>query len=84
MKATLVFPIATLSGKIDQSSDFYFRCVNGRQYAQRCPMRAKPLSAAQIRANELFARRARMVAQMQLEGSLKSQKELWKLASQAL
>lgn len=82
MKATLIFPIATLHGKLNQSSKFYFRCVKGNVYAQRCPTYNKPLTEAQIRAANLFAKRARMVAQMQREGSRLTLKQLWELAKQ--
>ena len=84
MKATLIFPIATLHGKLNQSSKYYFRSVKGNVYAQRCPTYTKPLTAAQIRAADLFAKRARMVAQMQREGSKLPLKQLWNLAKQVL
>lgn len=84
MKAKLILPIATLSGKLNAKSNYYFRTLNGRTFVQRCPLHKSSPSAAQKAAYELFTRRARMVAQMRNEGSKLTQKELWKLVEKAL
>jgi len=78
MRAKLILPIEALHGKLEAKSKYYFRTINGKQYAQRCPVRAKPPSAAQISSRATFAIRAKQVAQLQKEGSKLSQKELWK------
>ena len=84
MKVELILPIATLSGKLNAKSNYYFRTFNGRTFVQKCPKHKSFPTAAQQAACELFAKRARMVAQMQNEGSKLTQKQLWKLAEQAL
>ena len=84
MKVELIIPIASLSGKLNAKANYYFRTLNGRTFVQRCPMSNSSPSAAQKAACDLFAKRARMVAKMQNEGSKLTQKELWKLAEKAL
>lgn len=84
MKVELILPIATLSGKLNAKSNYYFRTLNGRTFVQRCPLPQSAPTAAQKEACALFAKRARMVAQMQNEGSKLTKKELWKLAAKAL
>lgn len=78
MTAKPIFPIDSLHGKPDSKSPYYFRTINGKQYAQRCPVRDKPPSPAQTSSRATFAIRAKQVAQLQKEGSRLSQKELWK------
>lgn len=84
MKVELILPIATLRGKLNANSNYYFRTLNGRTFVQKCPSVKYASTAAQKAARELFAKRASMVAQMQQAGSKLTQKELWKLAEQAL
>lgn len=55
MKAKLIKPIATIQGKIAQG--YYARILNGKQIIQRCPVRKKPLTPAQLRAQQEFAQR---------------------------
>ena len=78
MKAKLILPIDALHGKLDGKSKYYFRTINGKQYAQRCPVRVKPPSPAQTSSRATFAIRAKHVAQLQKSGSKLSVKELWK------
>jgi hypothetical protein len=78
MKAKPILPIDALHGKLDSKSKYYFRTINGKQYAQRCPMRDKPPTLAQKSARAIFAIRAKQVAQLQKDGSRQSQKQLWK------
>ena len=40
MKVELILPIARLRGKINSSSPFYFKTVNGKTFVQRCPNRS--------------------------------------------
>ena len=84
MKVELILPITTLSGKLTSKSNYYFRTVNGRTYVQRCPRQSAQPTPAQKAACELFAKRARMVAQLQSAGSNLTQKQLWDIAAQAL
>ena len=78
MRAKPILPIDALHGKLDGQSTYYFRTINGKQYAQRCPVRDKPPSPAQASSRATFAERSRLVAQMQKSGSKLSLKELWK------
>ena len=78
MKAKPILPIDALHGKLDGKSTYYFRTINGKQYAQRCPVRDKPPSLAQASSRATFAIRAKQVAQLQKSGSRLSVKELWK------
>lgn len=84
MRATLILPIEALHGKLESNSKYYFRTINGKQYAQRCPVRDKPPSLAQASSRAIFASRAKQVAQLQKDGSKLSQKELWKIACKAI
>ena len=78
MRAKLILPIEALHGKLDGKSKYYFRTINGKQYAQHCPVRDKPPSLAQASSRATFAIRAKQVAQLQKSGSKLSVKELWK------
>lgn len=78
MRAKLILPIDALHGKLDGRSKYYFRTINGKQYAQRCPVRDKPPTDSQLSSRATFAERSRLVAQMQKDGSKLSVKELWK------
>ena len=84
MNAKLIIPIEALHGKLNARDDYYFRTINGRQYAQRCPKRTKRPTAAQTTARATFAERSRLVAQLQLQGSTLSKKELWTIVSKDL
>jgi hypothetical protein len=55
MKAKLLKPIASIHGKI--AKGYYARLLNVNQIIQRCPMRKKPLTPAQLRAQQEFAQR---------------------------
>lgn len=78
MKAKPILPIEALHGKLDSKSTYYFRMINGKQYAQRCPVRDKPPTDGQLSSRATFAERSRLVAQMQKDGSKLTVKELWK------
>ena len=85
MKVELILPIARLRGKINSSSPFYFKTVNGKTFVQRCPNRSTPPppTPAQTAAKQRFAAIAQIVARMKAEGSKKSRKQLWKIATKA-
>ena len=48
-------PIASVQGKI--AKGYYARILNGQQIIQRCPVRTKPLTPAQRRAQRDFVLR---------------------------
>jgi hypothetical protein len=84
MKVELILPIAKLHGKLNGKSPFYFKTVNGKTFVQRCPNRSMtPPSAAQIAARQRFSAIAAEVTRMLEEGSRKSRKQLWKIATEA-
>ena len=86
MKVELILPIARLRGKINSKSPFYFKTVNGKTFVfvQRCPNRStKAPTPAQTAAKQRFAAIAQIVARMKAEGSKKSRKQLWKIATKA-
>ena len=78
MRAQLILPIDALHGKLDSKSTYYFRTINGKQYAQRCPKRDKPPTDSQLSSRATFAERSRIVAQMQKDGTKLLKKDLWK------
>ena len=76
--------IASISGKM---GNVCFRTMKatGKVYMMSMPQARKtPYRAKEKAAMESFGKRAKIVAAIRREGSRKSQKELWKLASQAL
>ena len=84
MRVELILPIARLRGKLNCHSPFYFKTVNGKTFVQRCPDRStKAPTPAQTAAKQRFAAIAKIVKQMKAEGSKKSRKQLWKIATQA-
>jgi len=83
MKVDLILPIAKLHGKLNSKAPYYFKTVNGKTFVQRCPVRTAKPTPQQILARSRFGKIARTVAQMQLEGSLLSKKQLWQLVSEA-
>ena len=84
MKVELILPIARLRGKLNGHSPFYFKTVNGKTFVQRCPNRStKAPTPAQTAAKQRFAAIAQIVAQMLAEGSEKSRKQLWEIATKA-
>ena len=52
MKAKMLTPIASVQGKI--AKGYYARILNGQQIIQRCPVRTKPPTPAQRRAQRDF------------------------------
>ena len=55
MKAKMITPIANIQGKI--AKGYYARILNGQQIIQRCPVRTKPPTTAQRRAQRDFVLR---------------------------
>ena len=83
MKVDLILPIARLHGKLNSKAPYYFKTVNGKTFVQHCPVRTAPPTPQQILARSRFSKIARTVAQMQLEGTSLTKKQLWKLVSEA-
>jgi hypothetical protein len=83
MKVELIVPIANLHGKLNGKAPFYFKTINGKTYAQRCPKRTARPTTNQVVARQRFAAIAQTVALMRRQGSLLSRQELWTLASAA-
>lgn len=83
MKVELILPIAQLHGKLNSKAPYYFKTVNGKTFVQRCPVHKVPPTTQQILARSRFGKIARIVAQMKLEGSSLSRKQLWQLVSEA-
>ena len=81
---TLPMGISRISGKV---GNMCFRTMKatGRTYMIRLPEGRKTVpNEAELARRELFKKRAQLVSQMQKAGSRLTQKELWKLAEQAL
>ena len=83
MKVELILPIARLHGKLNSKAPYYFKTVNGKTFVQRCPVRTASPTPNQIIAKTRFAAIAKMVTQMRADGSRKSRKQLWKIATEA-
>lgn len=82
--------IASISGKM---GNYCFRTMKatGKVYMhslkrddRKEPVRKKTKTINEVENQERFARKARLVRAMRQEGSKLPQKELWKLAEQAL
>ena len=83
-KVTLPAGIAGVSGRV---GNMCFRTMKatGKTYMTSLPDKRKTApKASELVARERFARKARLVKAMREEGSKLTQKELWKLAEQAL
>lgn len=52
MKAKMMAPIASVSGKI--AKGYYARVIYGKQIIQRCPIRTKPPTEKQMEARRIF------------------------------
>ena len=84
MRVQLLLPIATLHGKLNGKAKFYFKTVNGKTFVQRCPDRSTgPVTESQLQARARFAAIAKEVKHMLDQGSKRTRKQLWKIASQA-
>ncbi len=79
MKVKTILPIDSLHGKLNDKSNYYFRSIYGKQFAQRCPVRKHPKTAMEEAKESLFGQRARKVAKMLREGSKLTRKEMWKI-----
>ena len=77
MKVKTILPIDMLHGKLDGRSEYYFRSINGKQFAQRCPVKKREATEAEQAKQSLFGKRAKKVAKMMMEGVQGSRKELW-------
>lgn len=55
MKANMLTPIASVQGKI--AKGYYARILNGQQIIQRCPVRTKPPTTAQVNIRKQFGER---------------------------
>lgn len=55
MKANMIVPIASVQGKI--AKGYYARVLNGKQIIQRCPVRHKPPTPAQLNIRKQFGER---------------------------
>lgn len=55
MKANYILPIASVQGKI--AHGYYARILHGKTIIQRCPIRTKPATEAQIKAQQDFVAR---------------------------
>ena len=83
-RVELPMGIERVSGK---AGNVCFRTMKatGRTYVSVLPSKRKTeVHANELEARELFARKARLVRAMRQEGSKRTQKELWKIAGQAL
>ena len=83
-RVTLPMGITRVSGRV---GNICFRTMKatGKTYMVGLPRKRKtPLQAGELEARERFARKARLVKIMRQEGSKLTQKDLWKLADQAL
>ena len=83
-KVTLPMGITRISGKV---GNVCFRTMKttGRTYMTSLPsVRKTQISASEMAARERFAQKVRLVRAMRQAGSKLPQKELWKLAEQAL
>lgn len=79
MKVKTILPIDALHGKLDGRSEYYFRSIRGKQFAQRCPVKKRAATDVEKAKQCLFGKRAKKVARMMLEGVCVSRKELWAL-----
>ena len=79
MKVKPILPIDALHGKLDGKSNYYFRSIHGKQFAQRCPVKKRPKTATEEAKESLFGERARKVAKMLRDGLKLTRKEMWKI-----
>ena len=77
MKVKTILPIDALHGKLDGRSEYYFRSIHGKQFAQRCPVKKRPATETEQAKQSLFGKRAKKVAKMMVDGVSGSRKELW-------
>ena len=85
-KVTTMSGIASISGRL---GNYCFRTMkkSGKVYMHTMPSKkpgpAKAPSAAAVAQRERFSAITKMVAQWRREGSKKSSKQLWKIATEA-
>ena len=86
-KITLMSGIASISGRVGNCC---FRTMKstGKVYMHQVKAKSqesrvrRPASEAMVRQRKRFSEIAQIVAQMKAEGSKKSRKQLWKIATQ--
>ena len=87
-KITMMSGIASISGRVGNccfrtmkaTGKVYMHQVKGQRTNVRC---TKEPSEAMKRQRERFSKIAKIVKQMMAEGSKKSRKQLWKIATKA-
>ena len=87
-KITMMSGIASISGRVGNccfrtmkaTGKVYMHQVKGQRTNVRC---TKEPSEAMLRQRERFSKIAKLVKQMMAEGSKKSRKQLWKIATKA-
>ena len=85
-KVTTMSGIASISGRL---GTYCFRTMKktGKVFMHQMPSKqpgpAKKPSAAMVAQRERFSAITKMVAQMRKDGSKKSSKQLWKIATEA-
>ena len=67
MKAKYILPIASVQGKI--AHGYYARILHGKTIIQRCPVRTKPATPAQLRIRRQFGERYGTARKTQTEDS---------------
>lgn len=83
-RVTLPMGIEKISGKL---GNYCFRTMKatGRVYVSRTPQgRRTALKDTELKAREVFKKRAQLVSQMRKAGSRLSTKQLWQLVAQAV
>ena len=83
-RVTLPLGITRISGRVGNVC-FRTMSATGRVYMRPVPpVRTSPLSAAEIENRARFKKRVLLVQQMHNAGTRLSNKELWKIAKQAI
>lgn len=83
-RVTLPMGITRISGRVGNAC-FRTMKATGRTYMGSLPSkRTSQVSAREMAVRERFTQKAQLVRAMRQAGSKLSQKELWKLADQAL
>lgn len=70
MKANYILPIASVQGKI--AHGYYARILNGKTIIQRCPIRTKPATNAQLRIRRQFGERYGSARKKRTEDSVET------------
>ena len=87
-KITLMSGIASISGRVGNCC-FRTMKATGKVYMHQVKAKSqesrvrRPASEAMVRQRKRFSEIAQIVARMKAEGSKKSRKQLWKIATKA-